>query len=175
MDQVNVVIIGGGVIGCAIARTVSKSHADVFVLEAMPKLGMLTSTRNSGVVHSGIYYTQGSLKARHCVRGNVLTRGFCLANNVPYRQIGKIVVAPSEDRLHDLEMLKKNGEANGVEGLRIIDRATFRKREPHVEGHAALEVPSTGILSSEDLVKAFARLATDQGAHLVTNAKVERL
>jgi glycerol-3-phosphate dehydrogenase len=175
MDQVNVVIIGGGVIGCAIARAVSKSHADVFVLEALPKLGMLTSTRNSGVVHSGIYYTQGSLKARHCVRGNILTREFCIAHGVPYRQSGKIVVAPSEDRVGDLESLKKNGEANGVEGLRIIDRATFRKREPHVEGYAALEVPSTGILSSEDLVKAFARLATDHGAHLVQNAKVEKL
>ena len=174
MDQANIVIIGGGVIGCAIARAVSKTYSDVFVLEALPKPGMLTSTRNSGVIHSGIYYTQGSLKARLCVRGNVLTYEFCKAHGVPFRNCGKIVVAPSED-LHGLETLKKNGEANGVEGLKIIDRAEFRKREPHVEGHAALEVPSTGILSSEDLVKAYARLATDQGAHIVTNAKVEKL
>jgi glycerol-3-phosphate dehydrogenase len=175
MDQANVVIIGGGVVGCAIARAVSKTHSDVFVLEALPKLGMLTSTRNSGVIHSGIYYTQGSLKARHCVRGNILTHEFCKSHGVPFRQTGKIVVASSEHGLHELEELKKNGEANGVEGLRIVDRATFRKREPHVEGHAALEVPSTGILSSEDLVKAYARLATDQGAHIVTNAKVAKL
>jgi glycerol-3-phosphate dehydrogenase len=175
MDQANVVIIGGGVIGCAVARAVSKSHADVFVLEALPKLGMLTSTRNSGVIHSGIYYAQGSLKARHCVRGNVLTHEFCATHSVPYRRTGKIVVSPSEDGLHELEALQKNGEANGVEGLRIIDRATFRKREPHIEGHYALEVPSTGILSSEDLVKAYARLAADQGAHLVRSAKVEKL
>ncbi len=174
MDQANIVIIGGGVIGCAIARAVSKTYSDVFVLEALPKVGMLTSTRNSGVIHSGIYYTQGSLKAKLCVRGNVLTYEFCRTHGVPFRNCGKIVVAPSED-LHGLETLKKNGEANGVEGLKIIDRATFRKREPHVEGHAALEVPSTGILSSEDLVKAYARLATDHGAHIVTNAKVERL
>ncbi|HKQ87999.1 MAG TPA: NAD(P)/FAD-dependent oxidoreductase [Candidatus Acidoferrales bacterium] len=174
MDQANIVIIGGGVIGCAIARAVSKKYSDVFVLESLPKLGMLTSTRNSGVIHSGIYYTQGSLKAKLCVRGNVLTYEFCKAHGVPFRNCGKIVVAPSEDG-HGLETLKKNGEANGVQGLRIIDRAAFRKREPHVEGHAALEVPSTGILSSEDLVKAYARLATDQGAHIVTNAKVEKL
>lgn len=174
MDQANIVIIGGGVIGCAIARAVSKMHSDVFVLEALPKIGMVTSTRNSGVIHSGIYYTQGSLKAKLCVRGNVLTYEFCKAHGVPFRNCGKIVVAPSED-LHGLETLKKNGEANGVEGLKMIDRAAFRKREPHIEGHAALEVPSTGILSSEDLVKAYARLATDQGAHIVTNAKVERL
>ena len=175
MDQVNVVIIGGGVVGTAIAQAVSKTHSDVFLLEALPKFGMLTSTRNSGVIHSGIYYTEGSLKAKHCVRGNPLMYEFCKANAVPFRQSGKIVVAASSDQVHELEQLKKNGEANGVEGLRIIDRATFQKREPHVEGYCALEVPSTGILSSEDLVKAFARLATDQGAHLVTNAKVEKL
>jgi glycerol-3-phosphate dehydrogenase len=175
MDQANVVIIGGGVIGSAIARAVSKSYADVFVLEALPKIGMLTSTRNSGVIHSGIYYVQNSLKARLSVRGNVLTYEFCAAHGVPCQKIGKIVVAPSESVLPELEALKKNGEANGVEGMRIIDRATFRKREPHVEGFCALEVPSTGILSSEDLVKAYARVATDQGAHIVPNAKVEKL
>lgn len=174
MDQPNIVIIGGGVIGCAIAHTLSKTYRDVFVLEALPKIGMLTSTRNSGVIHSGIYYTQGSLKARLCVRGNVLTYEFCRKHGVPHRHCGKIVVAPTEDT-HGLETLQKNGEANGVEGLRIIDRVTFRQREPHIEGCAALEVPSTGILSSEDLVKAFARIATDQGAHIVTNAKVEKL
>jgi glycerol-3-phosphate dehydrogenase len=175
MDQANIVIIGGGVIGCAIARAVSKSHSDVFVLEALPKLGMLTSTRNSGVIHSGIYYTSGSLKARHCVRGNILTHEFCAAHGVPFRRIGKIVVSPSEDCLPELEALKRNGEANGVQGLLLIDRAKFRQREPHIEGHCALEVPSTGILSSEDFVKAFARVATDQGAHLVINAKVDKL
>ena len=174
MDQANIVIIGGGVIGCAIARAVSRTYTDVFLLEALPKTGMLTSTRNSGVIHSGIYYTQGSLKARMCVRGNALTYEFCAAHGVPFRKCGKIVVAPSDDG-HGLDALKKNGEANGVEGLRIIDRATFRKREPHIEGHAALEVPSTGILSSEDLVKAYARHATEQGAHIVTNTRVERL
>jgi glycerol-3-phosphate dehydrogenase len=175
MDQANVVIIGGGVVGCAIARAISKSHGDVFVLEALPKLGMLTSTRNSGVIHSGIYYAQGSLKARHCVRGNILTHEFCAAHGVPFTRIGKIVVASSESQVRELEDLKKNGEANGVDGMRILDRAAFRKREPHIEGYCALEVPSTGILSSEDLVKAYARLATDQGAHIVTNARVEKL
>ena len=175
MDQANIVIVGGGVIGCSIARELSKSYPDVFVLEALPRVGMLTSTRNSGVIHSGIYYTQGSLKARLCVRGNALMYEFCTANNVPFHKTGKIVVSATEEGLHDLEALKRNGGANGVEGLRIIDRAAIRKREPHIEGHYALEVASTGILSSEDLVKAHARLATDNGAHIVTNAKVEKL
>jgi glycerol-3-phosphate dehydrogenase len=175
VDQANIVIIGGGVIGCAIARELSKSHTDVFVLEALPKLGMLTSTRNSGVIHSGIYYAHGSLKAKHCVRGNVLTYEFCQRHEVPFRQTGKIVVAATDDQLHELEELQKNGEGNGVTGMRIIDRAEFRKREPHIEGRWALAVPSTGITSSEDLVKTYARVAADQGANIVTNANVTKL
>jgi len=175
MERVNVVIIGGGVVGCAIACALSKRWDDVFLLEALPKLGMLTSTRNSGVIHSGIYYPPGSFKARHCVRGNHLTYEFCAANHVPHHNIGKIVVASFPDQTSDLTALMENGRANGVEGLRIIDRAAISAREPHVEGAYALEVPSAGILSSEDLVKAYARVAVDQGAHILTHAKVERL
>jgi glycerol-3-phosphate dehydrogenase len=175
MDQANIVIVGGGVVGCAIARALSTRWDDVFLLEALPKIGMLTSTRNSGVIHSGIYYSPDSLKAHHCVRGNQLTYELCAANAVPYRKIGKIVVASSVEETKELTALMENGRANGVEGLRIIDRAAMRAREPHVEGFCALEVPSTGIVSSEDLVKTYARLATDRGAHIVTNARVERL
>ena len=169
------VIIGGGVVGCAIARLVSERWTDVFLLEALPKLGMVSSTRNSGVIHSGIYYTPGSLKARHCVQGNRLTYEFCANHAVPHRNIGKIVVASNPSEAEHLPALMNNGMANGVEGLRIIDRNQIREREPHVEGYQAIEVPSTGIVSSEDLVKAYARCAIDNGAHLVTNAKVERL
>ena len=175
MDRANVVIIGGGVVGCAIAHALSSQIEDVFVLEALPRLGMLTSSRNSGVIHSGIYYPPGSLKAHHCVHGNRLIYEFCAANRVPHKNIGKIVVAASTAEETDLIALMENGRANGVEGLRIIDRAAIRAREPHIEGHCALEVPSAGILSSEDLVKTFARVAVDRGAHILTTAKVEHL
>ena len=175
MDRAKIVVIGGGVVGCAIARAVSEDWSDVFLLEALPKLGMASSTRNSGVIHSGIYYTPGSLKARHCVRGNHLTYEFCAQHGVPHRNIGKIVVASRPSESDHLLQLMANGAANGVKGLRIIDRAQIRAREPHVEGYQALEVPSTGIVSSEDLVKAYARCANDNGVHLVTNAKVEKL
>ena len=175
MDQANIVIIGGGVVGCAIARALSARWDDVFALEAMPKMGMGASTRNSGVIHSGIYYPAGSLKARHCVRGNQLTKEFCAAHNVPHRNTGKIVVAESAAETAELEALMERGRKNGVEGLRIVDRAAIRAREPHVEGMVALEVPSTGILSSEDLVKAYARIAQQQGANLVTQARVTGL
>lgn len=175
MDQANIVIIGGGVVGCAIARALSMRWDDVFVLEALPKIGMLTSTRNSGVIHSGLYYTPGSLKAKHCVRGNILTYEFCQSHGVPYRQTGKLVVASEDSQAEELAALAKTGAMNGVEGVRMIDRASIRAREPHVAGLHALEVPSTGILSSEDLVKTYARLAADRGANIVTQAKVERL
>lgn len=175
MDRANIVIIGGGVVGCAAACVLASRWDDVFLLEALPRLGMLTSTRNSGVIHSGIYYPPGSLKARHCVRGNHLLYEFCAANNVPHKNIGKIVVASSIDEEPGLVALMENGRANGVEGLRIIDRAAIRAREPHVEGCCALEVSSTGILSSEDLVKTLARVATERGAHILTNTKVDRL
>jgi glycerol-3-phosphate dehydrogenase len=175
MDQANIVIVGGGVVGCAIARALSARWDDVFLLEAMPKVGMGASTRNSGVIHSGIYYPAGSLKAKHCVRGNRLTHEFCAAHNVPHRNTGKLVVTESASGAQQLEALLERGRTNGVEGLRIVDRAAIRAREPHVEGAAALEVPSTGILSSEDLVKAYARIAQEQGTNLVTHAKVERL
>jgi glycerol-3-phosphate dehydrogenase len=175
MDRANIVIVGGGVVGCAIARAVSARWNDVFVLEALPKIGMATSSRNSGVIHSGIYYPPGSLKARHCVRGNRLTYEFCAAHSVPHRNTGKLVVATSAEEAKELAALVENGRANGVEGLRIVDRNAIRASEPHVQGFQAIEVPSTGIVVSEDLVKAYARLAMDQGANIVTHAQVERL
>jgi L-2-hydroxyglutarate oxidase LhgO len=175
MEQANVVIIGAGVVGCAIARALSARWEDVFVLEAMPKIGMGASTRNSGVIHAGLYYPPGSLKAKHCVRGNILTYEFCKAHNVPHRNTGKLVVAATPAEGPKLTALMENARKNGVEGLSIVDRAGIRAREPHIEGDHAIVVPSTGIVSSEELVKAYARVATDQGAHIVTHAKVERL
>src|ERR1700691_1351291 len=105
MDRTNVVIIGGGVVGCAIARELSASISDVFLLEQMPKLGMATSTRNSGVIHSGIYYPPGSLKARLCVAGNRLTKEFCAAHGVPHENCGKLVVASKKGEIAELERL----------------------------------------------------------------------
>ena len=172
LDRANVVIIGGGVVGCAIARELSARIPDVFVLEQLPKVGMATSTRNSGVIHSGIYYVPGSLKALLCLEGNRLTREFCAANGVPHRICGKIVVASHDSELPTLERLAENGCVNGVAGLRMIGRDRIREREPHVSAIAALEVPSTGILSAEDLVKAYARAAVGQGASILTGARV---
>jgi len=175
MDQANILIIGGGVIGCAIANAVSKRWQDVFLVEKFPKLGMATSTRNSGVNHSGIYYPKNSLKARLCVEGNRLTYEFCAKHNVPFRHCGKLVVAADTHEVEELAALKKRGEENGVEGLRLIDAGEIRKQEPHIRGTAALVVPSTGIVSAEELVHAYARIASNQGANMVTRAEVVSL
>jgi len=175
MDQVNVLIIGGGVVGCAVAETLSSRWQDVFLVEQNPKLGMATSTRNSGVIHSGIYYPTNSWKARHCVEGNRLTKEFCMRHGVPHRTTGKLVVAKSAREEPELQALLKKGLENGVEGLRIIDSSQILAKEPYVKGYAALEVPSTGICSAEELVHAYARIAESQGANLVTRAKVAAL
>jgi len=174
-ETVSVVIIGGGVVGCAMAMEVAAAFEDVFLLEEMPQLGMGASSRNSGVIHSGLYYPRGSRKARHCLEGNRLTYEFCAAHGVLHRRTGKIVVAATTGDEAHLEALLRRGQENGLSGLRLIDRQTLRAREPHVEGRAALEVPSSGLVMSEELVKAYARAAGERGAHLLTHAKVTAL
>src|SRR5271167_3265448 len=125
-DTASVVIIGGGVVGCAVAMEVAAAFDDVFLLEEMPQLGMGASSRNSGVIHSGIYYAKGSRKARHCVEGNRLTYEFCEKHNVPHRRTGKLVVAVNAHEEEELAALKKRGEENGVTGLRIVGPEAIR-------------------------------------------------
>ena len=175
MDQVNILIVGGGVVGCAIAEALSRRWQDIFLVEQFPKFGMSTSTRNSGVIHSGIYYPTGSWKARLCVEGNRTSKEFCAKHSVPHRNCGKLVVAKAQDEEPQLHALLKKGQENGVEGLRIIGPAEISEFEPHVRATAALYVPSTGICSAEELVHAYARVAEGQGANLLTHAKVEAL
>ncbi len=175
MDQVNILIIGGGVIGCAIAAGLSARWQDVFVVERLPRVGMATSTRNSGVIHSGIYYPRDSLKARHCLEGSRLTFAFCEKHGVAHQRTGKLVVAADEGERSALEALYERGRGNGVADLRLIGPEDIHEREPHIAGVAALDVPSTGIVSAEELVRAYARVAVEQGANIVTRARVESL
>ncbi len=173
MERANVVIVGGGILGCAVAAELAARTADVFVLEQMPRVGMATSTRNSGVIHSGIYYTPGSLKARHCVEGNRLTYDFCAAHDVSHKNTGKVVVATTEEEEAQLHQLLERGRQNGVERLELITAEQLRKREPRVAGRAALWVPSTGKVESEGLVKAYAALAAQRGAYIATEARLQ--
>jgi L-2-hydroxyglutarate oxidase LhgO len=168
----NVVVVGGGIIGAAVAAEVSRHYQDVFLLEAAPRLGLGASTRNSGVIHAGIYYPTGSLKAAHCVRGRHLLYEFCAAHRVPHRRIGKLIVAETEGQLPALEALKQRGEQNGVEGLEVVGRDFISRLEPQVASPLALYSPRTGILDAEELLKAIARSAEANGAHLLRNTRL---
>jgi len=173
VDSRTVVVIGAGVVGSAVAAELARTFSEVYLVESNPRPGMMTSTRNSGVLHSGIYYPVQSLKAQLCVRGNRLMREFCDRTGVPWRDTGKIIIATSEEQIAQLRELKTRGERNGVPGIRLIDSTEIREREPHVRAVAALHVPSTAIVQTEELVRTLVRLARERGVAVATNTELQ--
>jgi len=171
-EVANVAVIGGGVVGTAITAEISRHYDDVFLIEAAPRLGMGTSTRNSGVIHAGIYYKPGSLKAFHCIRGAPMLYEFCAAHDIPHERTGKLIVADDENQLPALEELKARGEQNGVEGLEVVDRKFIQRIEPNIVSPIALNSPNTGIVDAEALIKVLERVAKSNNAHILTNTRV---
>jgi L-2-hydroxyglutarate oxidase LhgO len=167
MEQIDAAVIGGGVVGLAAALAVARRGRSVCVLEKEPRPGMATSTHNSQVIHAGLYYPAGSLKARHCVDGARMMYQFCAEHGVPHRRCGKLVVAHDESEVHELEALRAKGIANGVEGLEIVDAAFIHRREPHVHAVAALLSPNSGILEAEVLVRTLVRLIGEHGGYVL--------
>ena len=154
VDQVQSVVIGAGVVGLAVGRSLAQSGREVIVLEGADAIGTGTSSRNSEVIHAGIYYPAGSLKARLCVKGKEQLYAFCAEKGVDVRRCGKLIVATSAEQVAQLEHIQKKAAANGVHDLQLLSREQARALEPELECHAALLSPSTGIVDSHGLMLA---------------------
>ena len=172
MEEVDILIIGAGVIGLAIAREVSQSNRSVIIIEKNKSFGQETSSRNSEVIHGGMYYPVGTLKASLCVEGRRLLYGLCEKYAIPYKKIGKLIVAVEEDEKNALEKLLVLGESNGVEGLAILSISQISKIEPNVKGLSAIYSPETGIIDSHSLMKFYLNSAQDNGVMVAFNAEV---
>ena len=168
----SIVVIGGGIVGCHIAYHLAKGGHGVFLLEKEGALGEHTSTRNSGVIHGGIYYASGSLKAELCVRGRRLTYSFLEKHAIPHRKCGKVIVALEEEELGGMEKLWKQGEINGVENLEVIDKNEVQALEPRVRCVAALYSPETGILDMAVYIRKMEGVLRDTGVTVAKKCNV---
>jgi L-2-hydroxyglutarate oxidase LhgO len=172
MERIDVAVIGAGVTGLAAAAAIARRGPSVCLLERHPRPGLDTSTHNSGVIHGGLYYPSGSLKARLCIEGRRRLYAFCEAHGVPHRRSGKLVVAGSTDDIPALEALLGQARANGVEGIERVDLDVVRRREPAVHAVAALFSPESGVVDAEALVKALLRTAQEAGAAFLPGTRL---
>jgi (S)-2-hydroxyglutarate dehydrogenase len=174
-DRCDVVVVGAGILGLAVARELGRRHPglSITVLEREVGVGQHQTAHSSGVIHAGIYYQPGSLKARLCVEGARELYDFCERHGVRHERCGKVIVARKEAELPPLDELERRGRANGVPGLRRLNGAELRELEPHCRGLAALHSPATGIVDFAEVARALAREASEQGALLRTGRCVE--
>ncbi len=152
MDTTDITIIGAGVVGLAIAAELATSGKEIVVVERHDRFGRETSSRNSEVIHAGIYYPKGSVRARLCVEGRRRLYEICEREGIPHRKVGKLIIALEESHLPVLERLQRKGEENGVEGLRLVSREEVHRLEPHVFARGGLLSPETGIIDSHRLM-----------------------
>ena len=174
MERLDAVVIGAGVVGLAVARALALSGREVVILEAEDAIGTHTSSRNSEVIHAGIYYPQGSLKARSCVEGKALLYEYCVAHGVPHRRAGKLIVAADDSQLPELQRIQEKAHANGVTDVVWMTRAQALALEPELACVAALYSPSTGIIDSHALMLAYLGDAEAHGAALALRSPLEK-
>jgi L-2-hydroxyglutarate oxidase LhgO len=174
MDDLDCAVIGGGVVGLAVARALALAGREVMVLEAEGAIGTGTSSRNSEVIHAGIYYPQGSLKATLCVEGKQLLYAYAEARGVPHRRCGKLIVATSAEQVAELEAIRLKAAANGVDDLEQISAAQAVALEPQLRCMAALVSPSTGIVDSHALMLSLLGDLENAGGMLALKSAVTR-
>jgi L-2-hydroxyglutarate oxidase LhgO len=172
-----VCIVGGGIVGLATARLIGREHPDssVVVLEKETEVAVHQSGHNSGVVHAGLYYQPGSLKARLCRRGLGLMRDYCREHQIAYEQCGKLLVAATSDEVARLNAIQERATANGVPGIRLLDEAGLRAIEPHVRGLAALHSPETAIVDFRVVARSLAREIALAGGEVRCRSEVVRV
>jgi L-2-hydroxyglutarate oxidase LhgO len=172
LAEIDVVIIGAGVIGLATASEIAQGKKEIFVFEKNRTFGLETSSRNSEVIHAGIYYPEYSLKAKLCVEGKSLLYKLCDRHNIAYKKSGKIIVAADENEISWLEELYEQGRKNGVDDLALLSRTELKKLEPNIEARAGLLSPSSGIFDSYTLLKSLYSQAREKGVEFVFDTEV---
>jgi len=177
MDKVDVIIIGAGAVGLAVAETVSRLHPDkeIILLEKWKKFGQETSGRNSEVIHGGMYYPTGSLKAKLCVKGNKMLYEYCSAHNVSHQKIGKIIITRNAEEEDAVKNIYEQGQKNGVPGLRYLTQAEVNKMEPSIFATGALFSETTGIISAHELMQSLERQATENGVMIAYDHNVKKV
>lgn len=163
MADIDIAIIGSGVVGLAIAFELSKHYDNIFVFEKNERYGLETSSRNSGVIHSGIYYPENTLKSRLCIEGNSLIYKFCESHSIPYKKIGKIIVASDESEQSQLIDLYNHGQKIGVKEIRIIDKIELKRLEPHINAVMGILSKNTGIVDVHRLMDRLYNLCNENG------------
>jgi L-2-hydroxyglutarate oxidase LhgO len=172
MMDADITIIGAGVVGLAIAENVSKTHNNVFLIEKHTSFGQETSSRNSEVIHAGIYYTKDSLKARLCVEGKWMIYDYCKKYDIPYNNCGKLIVATSEEEISVIEGIRLTALKNGVDDLSFLEREQISELEPNIFALKALFSPSTGIVDSHSLMKQYETNSYNNGCQIVYGSEV---
>lgn len=176
-SRYHVIVVGGGIVGLAVALEITRRWPQqrLLLLEKERRIGQHQSGHNSGVIHSGVYYKPGSLKAKLCVDGARAMIAFCSEHGIPHSVCGKVIVATHEEEFSRLEELRRRGEANGLSGLRLIGGDELREIEPHASGLCALVVPPTGITDYTAVCDKYAELIRAQAGTILTSAEVTGL
>jgi L-2-hydroxyglutarate oxidase LhgO len=170
--EINATVIGAGVVGLAVAAELSQGRKGILILERNPSFGQETSSRNSEVIHAGIYYAKGSLKARLCVEGNRMLYPLCESGRIPHRRCGKLIVATVAEEEAVLLGIQERARENGADDLKMVSAREVKALEPNVKACAGLLSPSTGIVDSHRLMRRFAAQAQRNGAQLVPHTTV---